>query len=77
MKKLFLILTALSLAFSTATFAKSKKADAEQFSCSDGKRTCKDMDNCDDANAACTNLTVTTMACLVRVFASEDEEVVM
>ena len=31
------------------TFAKSKKADAEQFSCSDGKRTCKDMDNCDDA----------------------------
>ncbi|AXP41822.1 TPA: hypothetical protein ACPG2T_000769 [Haemophilus influenzae 10810] len=28
MKKLLLILTALSLAFSTATFAKSKKADA-------------------------------------------------
>lgn len=49
MKSLCLILTAFSLAFSTATFAKSKKADAEQFSCSDGKRTCKDMDNCDDA----------------------------
>lgn len=29
MKKLLLVLTALSLAFSTATFAKSKKADAE------------------------------------------------
>lgn len=49
MKKLLLILTALSLAFSTATFAKSKKANAEQFSCEDGKRTCKDMDSCDDA----------------------------
>ena len=49
MKSLCLILTALSLAFSTATFAKSKKSDAEQFSCGDGKRTCKDMDSCDDA----------------------------
>lgn len=49
MKKLFLILTALSLTFSTATFAKSKKGNAEQFSCDDGKRTCKDMDSCDDA----------------------------
>ena len=49
MKKFVLILTALSLAFSTATFAKSKKSDAEQFSCDDGKRTCKDMDSCDDA----------------------------
>lgn len=49
MKKIILILTALCFVFPTATFAKSKKADAEQFSCSDGKRTCKDMDNCDDA----------------------------
>lgn len=37
MKKLLLILTALSLVFSTATFAKSKKANAEQFSCEDAK----------------------------------------
>ena len=48
MKKLLLILTALCL-ISAPTLAKSKKASAEQFSCSDGKRTCKDMDNCDDA----------------------------
>lgn len=49
MKKLLPILTALFLAFSTATFAKNKKAGAEQFSCSDVKRTCKEMDNSDDA----------------------------
>ena len=48
MKKLILILTALFV-ISHPVLAKSKKADAEQFSCSDGKRTCKDMDNCDDA----------------------------
>ena len=30
-------MTALSLVFSTATFAKSKKANAEQFSCEDAK----------------------------------------
>lgn len=48
MKKLFLILTALSLAFSTATLAKSKKADAEQFSCADSKY-CKEMTSCAEA----------------------------
>lgn len=48
MKSLCLILTALSLAFSTATFAKSKKADAEQFSCADSKY-CKEMTSCDEA----------------------------
>ena len=48
MKKLILILTALSLAFSTATFAKSKKADAEQFSCADRKY-CKEMNSCAEA----------------------------
>ena len=48
MKKLFLILTTLCL-ISSPTLAKSKKADEEQFSCDDGKRTCKDMDSCADA----------------------------
>lgn len=48
MKSLCLILTALSLAFSTATFAKSKKADAEQFSCADSKY-CKEMTSCAEA----------------------------
>lgn len=48
MKKLLLILTALSLTFSIATFAKSKKADAEQFSCSDSKY-CKEMSSCAEA----------------------------
>ncbi len=48
MKKLILILTALSLAFSTATFAKNKKADAEQFSCADSKY-CKEMSSCAEA----------------------------
>ena len=47
MKSICLILTALSLAFSTATFAKSKKADAEQFSCADSKY-CKEMTSCAD-----------------------------
>ena len=48
MKKLILIITALSLAFSTATFAKSKKADAEPFSCADSKY-CKEMSSCAEA----------------------------
>lgn len=48
MKKLIIILTALCL-ISSPVLAKGKKADSEQFSCDDGKRTCKDMDNCDDA----------------------------
>ena len=48
MKKLFFILTGLSLAFSTVTFAKSKKADAEQFSCADRKY-CKEMTSCAEA----------------------------
>ena len=48
MKSLCLILTALSLAFSTATFAKSKKSDAEQFSCADSKY-CKEMTSCAEA----------------------------
>lgn len=48
MKSLCLILTALSFAFSTATFAKSKKADAEQFSCADSKY-CKEMTSCAEA----------------------------
>lgn len=48
MKKLLLILTALCL-ISYPALAKSPKADAEQFSCDDGKRTCKDMDSCADA----------------------------
>lgn len=48
MKKLLIVLTALSLAFSTATFAKSKKADVEQFSCADSKY-CKEMSSCSEA----------------------------
>ena len=48
MKKLLLILTALSFVFPTATFAKSKKADAEQFSCADSKY-CKEMSSCAEA----------------------------
>ncbi|TGZ98505.1 cold-shock protein [Rodentibacter pneumotropicus] len=48
MKEIPLILTVLSL-ISSPVLAKGKKADSEQFSCNDGKRTCKDMDNCDDA----------------------------
>ncbi|BFU60747.1 MULTISPECIES: excalibur calcium-binding domain-containing protein [Rodentibacter] len=48
MKKLPLILTALFL-ISSPVLAKGKKADSEQYSCDDGKRTCKDMDNCEDA----------------------------
>lgn len=48
MKSLCLILTALCLAFSAATFAKSKKADAEQFSCADSKY-CKEMTSCAEA----------------------------
>ena len=48
MKNLLLILTALCL-ISSPALAKSKKANAEQFSCDDGKHTCKDMDSCDDA----------------------------
>ncbi|HHF3606712.1 excalibur calcium-binding domain-containing protein [Haemophilus influenzae] len=53
MKKLLLILTALSLAVSPAVFAKAhKKSNSEseqQFSCNDGKRVCGDMESCDDA----------------------------
>ncbi|MBN6079911.1 excalibur calcium-binding domain-containing protein [Aggregatibacter actinomycetemcomitans] len=48
MKKLILILTTLSL-ISAPVLAKSKKAEAEQFSCDDGKRVCRDMDSCEDA----------------------------
>lgn len=48
MKKLLLILTALCL-ISSPALAKNKKSDSEQFSCDDGKRTCKDMDSCADA----------------------------
>lgn len=48
MKKIILILTALSFVFPTATFAKSKKADAEQFSCADSKY-CKEMSSCAEA----------------------------
>mgnify|MGYP002615906140 CR=1 FL=1 len=48
MKKLLLILTVLSFVFPTATFAKSKKADAEQFSCADSKY-CKEMSSCAEA----------------------------
>ena len=48
MKKIILILTALSFVFPTATFAKSKKADAEQFSCEDTKY-CKEMRSCAEA----------------------------
>ncbi len=48
MKKLLLILTALCL-ISSPALAKNKKFDSEQFSCDDGKRTCKDMDSCADA----------------------------
>lgn len=48
MKSLCLILAALSFTFSTAPFAKSKKADAEQFSCADSKY-CKEMTSCAEA----------------------------
>ena len=47
MKKLLLILTALCL-ISSPTLAKSKKADAEQFSCEDTKY-CKEMRSCAEA----------------------------
>ena len=47
MKKLFLILTALCL-ISSPALAKSKKADAEQFSCEDTKY-CKEMRSCAEA----------------------------
>lgn len=47
MKKLFLILTALCL-ISSPALAKSKKANAEQFSCEDTKY-CKEMRSCAEA----------------------------
>ena len=47
MKKLLLILTALCL-ISAPTLAKSKKANAEQFSCEDTKY-CKEMRSCAEA----------------------------
>lgn len=47
MRKLLLILTALCL-ISATTFAKSKKASAEQFSCEDTKY-CKEMRSCAEA----------------------------
>lgn len=48
MKKSILILTALSLALSATAFAKSKKADAQNFSCDDVKY-CKQMRSCAEA----------------------------
>ena len=47
MKKLLLILTALCL-ISSPALAKSKKANAEQFSCEDTKY-CKEMRSCAEA----------------------------
>lgn len=47
MKKLILILTALFV-ISHPVLAKSKKADAEQFSCADSKY-CKEMSSCAEA----------------------------
>lgn len=47
MKKLLLILTALFV-ISHPVLAKSKKADAEQFSCADSKY-CKEMSSCAEA----------------------------
>lgn len=47
MKKLILILTALCL-ISSPALAKSKKANAEQFSCEDTKY-CKEMRSCAEA----------------------------
>lgn len=47
MKKLLLILTALCL-ISSLALAKSKKANAEQFSCEDTKY-CKEMRSCAEA----------------------------
>lgn len=47
MKKLLLILTALCL-ISSPALAKSKKANAEQFSCEDTKY-CKEMTSCAEA----------------------------
>lgn len=49
MRKLILILTALCLISSPALAKGKKTQDEQQFSCDDGKRTCKDMDSCADA----------------------------